>query len=77
MFNQVGNCPKCGAPIYVESPWFSVEPPPNKFTCACRFAGQSSISYVHTDSTTADSRYFMHGGQSTTVDRYFMRGGKK
>lgn len=35
MFTAVGNCPKCGAPIYVESPWHGITPPPTKYSCGC------------------------------------------
>lgn len=31
----VSNCPKCGAPIYVKSPWWSILPAPNEFSCNC------------------------------------------
>lgn len=30
-----GACPKCGAPIYTESPWFAVTPPPVIRSCGC------------------------------------------
>ena len=32
---QSGQCPRCGAPIYTESPWFAVTPPPTKYSCMC------------------------------------------
>lgn len=32
---QVGSCPQCGAPVYTESPWMSVSPPPSIRTCGC------------------------------------------
>lgn len=32
---QVGTCPQCGAPIYEESPWHGVLPPPPRYTCNC------------------------------------------
>ena len=35
MFVVVGNCPKCGVPIYAESPWFAVVPPPSRPSCNC------------------------------------------
>lgn len=31
----VGSCPKCGAPIYAESPWWGVTPPPSRYSCNC------------------------------------------
>lgn len=35
MLTIVGNCPRCGAPIYAESPWYSVLPPPSRHSCGC------------------------------------------
>lgn len=35
MQQQAGHCGKCGAPYYVESPWWGVTPPPPQPTCAC------------------------------------------
>jgi len=32
---QTGSCPECGAPIYTESPWFTITPLPVKYTCLC------------------------------------------
>lgn len=32
---QANSCPQCGAPIYVESPWWSTMPPPTHRTCPC------------------------------------------
>jgi hypothetical protein len=34
-YATVGNCPKCGAPVYAESPWWGVTPPPSRPSCAC------------------------------------------
>lgn len=31
----VDHCPKCGAPIWVPSNWWSILPPPPMYTCAC------------------------------------------
>ena len=31
----VGHCPKCGAPIYTETVWHGITPPPNYYSCAC------------------------------------------
>jgi len=47
---QVGQCPKCGAPIYVPSIWHSITPPPNEFTCNC----SSGISPTITTPNTGD-----------------------
>lgn len=35
MHVQTGNCPHCGAPIYAQSPWMSILPPPPVYTCSC------------------------------------------
>lgn len=35
MFQEAGHCGKCGAPYYVESPWYGVTPPPPTPTCHC------------------------------------------
>lgn len=39
---QTGSCPKCGAPIYTESPWMAVTPPPIRYTCMCH---QETMQY--------------------------------
>ena len=31
----VGHCPKCGAPIYSESIYWSILPPAPIYTCSC------------------------------------------
>ncbi len=35
MYTQVGQCPKCGAPVYAPSVWGGVLPPPSHRTCGC------------------------------------------
>ena len=35
MFTQVGTCPNCGAPVWAESPWWGITPPPVSYSCAC------------------------------------------
>lgn len=35
MFTIVGNCPKCGAPIYSPSVWQAITPPPITYSCSC------------------------------------------
>ena len=35
MYQITGACPKCGAPIYCEAPWFGTLPPPAVYSCAC------------------------------------------
>ena len=34
-YTQVGECKRCGAPIYAESPWFGVVPPRSMHSCDC------------------------------------------
>ena len=34
-FIIVGNCPKCGAPIYAEQFWMGILPPPSIHSCNC------------------------------------------
>ena len=56
MQTQTGSCPHCGAPIYAESPWFGVTPPPPIYTCAC--TAHLRMTYTTTDTTTdAPSKY--------------------
>jgi len=31
----IGHCPRCGAPIYCQSPWFGIMPPPPIYSCSC------------------------------------------
>ena len=33
--NIVGNCPKCGAPIYAQDGWMGITPPPSMYSCMC------------------------------------------
>ena len=35
MYTQTGNCPKCGAGVFIPSPWTGIMPPPPTFTCGC------------------------------------------
>jgi hypothetical protein len=48
MYSIVSNCPKCGAPIYVVSPWWGLTPPPTTYSCECFLQVNVSTS----DSTT-------------------------
>lgn len=45
---QVGNCPKCGAPIYSPSVYHSISPPPPEYTCNCN---ATSVMIRYTTST--------------------------
>ena len=40
MYSIVGNCPRCGAPIYAPTINYSILPPPSRHSCNC-FAGGS------------------------------------
>lgn len=46
-----GQCPRCGAPIYIESPWFAVTPPPIRYSCTCH---AESVKYEIV--TTTDTK---------------------
>lgn len=35
MYIEIGHCLKCGAPIYSESSWSGITPPPSHYTCGC------------------------------------------
>jgi len=48
-YATVGSCPRCGAPIYAESPWFSILPPPSRPSCSC--FPQSETITTNTTST--------------------------
>jgi len=32
---KVGNCPRCGSPLYAPAVWHSVTPPPTEPSCHC------------------------------------------
>lgn len=36
-YNIVGKCPHCGAPVYAESSWWGIIPPPSHPSCGCNF----------------------------------------
>lgn len=44
MHAQCGSCPHCGAPIYLESPWWGITPPPPVYSCACRLMVHSIMA---------------------------------
>lgn len=43
----IGSCPRCGAPIYVPTGWFSVLPPTPQYSCPC-FQTNKSIAVLST-----------------------------
>lgn len=46
----VGYCPKCGAPMYAPSVWWSVTPPPVYRTCNCFPQGEIKTTISCDDS---------------------------
>lgn len=48
---SVGSCPKCGAPIYAESPYWSTLPPTSVHTCNC--ASPMNYTITYTTNTTS------------------------
>lgn len=50
MWTQAGACPHCGAPIYVPTAWWSIDPPPLRRTCGC-IRPMHTVTY--TNHTTA------------------------
>lgn len=45
---QTSSCPICGAPIYAETPWFSILPPPPIYTCNCTAHNRQVITTTST-----------------------------
>jgi hypothetical protein len=43
----VGNCSRCGAPIYAPTVWYGITPPPSQPTCNCFYA-----NLIYTPTTT-------------------------
>jgi len=42
-YDIIGNCPRCGAPIYAQSPWWGITPPPSMYSCNCFSNSQPQI----------------------------------
>jgi hypothetical protein len=53
-YTIVGNCPKCGAPIYSPSFHHSILPPPVTYTCGCRPVSAATVTT--TTSITVDGK---------------------
>lgn len=49
-FTIVGNCKKCGAPIYAPTVWNGICPPPSQYSCSC-FSEQGTGQYTNTAGT--------------------------
>ena len=52
-YATVGHCPKCGAPVYAESPWWGILPPPSKPSCNCNPQSETIIVTTNTDTKQA------------------------
>lgn len=52
-FTQVGACPHCGAPLYSQSVWHGVIPPPVMYSCNCR-GGNQVITTTNTSEAAQD-----------------------
>lgn len=48
MYNIVGHCPKCGAPIYAPAVWLGITPPPSNYSCMC-ISGHTIITTTSTN----------------------------
>ena len=46
---QSGSCPKCGAPIYIETPWWGITPAPTRYSCMCHRETQQYEVVTTTD----------------------------
>ena len=56
MYTVIGQCPKCGAPIYTYTNWSAVTPPPSIPSCSCN--PQSKIeTTTNTAETKCDENY--------------------
>ena len=44
MFTVVGACTQCGAPIYTNTMWGGITPPPSMFSCYCSGAKASAAA---------------------------------
>ena len=48
MWTQIGNCPRCGAPMYQPTAYWSIIPPPVTRTCSC-FSDRSLRERIQRD----------------------------
>jgi len=48
MYTVVGHCPKCGAPIYTQTMWLGIYPPPPIYSCSC-VPHNEGITTTHTN----------------------------
>jgi len=46
---KTGECRMCGAPIYVPSIWYGINPPPIEHTCGCK--GTETVTTAQTTDT--------------------------
>lgn len=66
-YQTVGSCPKCGAPIYIPSPYWSILPPPNVYSCNCHSQNIVTI-YGHTVKQIENFRKHLHESQKFWKD---------
>ena len=64
-YTIISNCPRCGAPIYVESPYWSIMPPAPIRSCAC-FPAPNYI--ITNTTTTAEKPYQFISASSKEVE---------
>jgi hypothetical protein len=56
-YSAVGQCTRCGAPIYAEYPWMAVTPPPFRYSCLCWVSVKKGRPFYKTTSgTTVDEQ---------------------
>ena len=42
-YTPIGACPHCGAPLYAQSTWGGILPPPVMYSCTCRLGNYELI----------------------------------
>ena len=65
MTTQVGQCPHCGAPIYIPTVWWGINPPPHEYTCSCAGINIRVITITNTTGTTPPT--LQEGDKQTDV----------
>ena len=61
MYTVVGNCPRCGAPIYAPTVWSSVTPPPSTPSCSCFPRPQAIVGTTTNVPLMVDAPYYGGG----------------
>ena len=60
-YAAVGACPRCGSPIYAQSPWHGVTPPPSIPSCSC-FPEQTMTTTTTTGILSIDGKEVNNNG---------------